>query len=77
MRCSISSRAGQVLANGRLCLEKDDSGDFRLNFLTDGGRLIQGGTISSDGDLTSASKTLYRQFFDTWEISDFTLTARP
>jgi len=40
------------------------------------GKLIQGGTIDPDGDLTSASKVLFRQLFETWRMSDMTLTAK-
>ena len=75
MRCSISSRAGQVLANGQLLIEKDENGELRLSFRTDGGKLIQGGMIDSDGDLTSASKVLFRAFFEAWGMSDIALTA--
>ena len=76
MRCAILSRAGQVLANGRLVIQKEENGEFQLGFLTDGGKLIQGGTIDSDGDLTDASKVLFRQFFETWRMSDMTLTVK-
>jgi hypothetical protein len=31
MRCAIISRAGQVLANGRLILHKGDDGNLRLD----------------------------------------------
>lgn len=77
MRCAIASRAGQVLANGNFFIQQDENGELRLNFRTDGGRLIQGGIIDADGDLTSASKVLYRQFFELWGVSDLTLTAQP
>jgi hypothetical protein len=77
MRCNISSRAGQVLARGRLVIQKDENGELRLGFCTDGGKFIQGGTIDPDGDLTEASKVLFRQFFETWRMSDITLTAKP
>ena len=76
MRCAILSRAGQVLANGNLVIQKDENGELRLGFLTDGGKLIEGGTIDSDGDLTDASKVLFRQFFETWRMSDMTLTVK-
>ncbi|MBD1863704.1 MULTISPECIES: hypothetical protein [Trichocoleus] len=76
MRCSISSRAGQVIAQGRLMLDKDENGDLRLNFQTDGGRVIPGGTIGPDGDLTPASQELFRQFRSTWRMIDCTLTAK-
>jgi hypothetical protein len=76
MRCAISSRAGQILAKGHLVIQKDENGELRLDFRTDGGKLIQGGTIDPDGDLTSASKVLFRQLFETWRMSDMTLTAK-
>jgi hypothetical protein len=74
MRCEISSRAGQVLARGRLLLHKGDDGELRLNLQTDGGRLLQGGIIDSDGDMRSASEELFRQFFAVWGMSDLNLT---
>lgn len=75
MRCNISSRAGQVLASGRLIVEKDETGELRLSFLTDRGKLIQGGIIDADGDLTGASKVLFRAFFEAWGMTDITLNA--
>ena len=75
MRCTISSRAGQVLARGHLVIQKDENDHLRLCFRTDTGRLVQGGTIGDDGDLTSASEALFRQCFDTWGMSGMTLTA--
>lgn len=74
MRCAISSRAGQVLARGHLILHKEDDGNLRLDLQTDGGRLIQGGIIDSDGDMKSASEVLFRQFLEVWGMSDLTLT---
>ncbi|WAL61361.1 hypothetical protein [Thermocoleostomius sinensis] len=74
MRCAIISRAGQVLANGSLLLKQDDNGEWRLHLKTDGGKLIQGGVIGPDGDLTAASQILFRQFFEIWGMSDLTLT---
>ena len=74
MRCAISSRAGQVLARGRLILHKGDDGELRLDLQTDGGKLIEGGIIDSDGDMTSASEELFRQFLEVWGMSDLTLT---
>ncbi|HEY9611844.1 hypothetical protein [Allocoleopsis sp.] len=74
MRCAISSRAGQVLARGRLILHKGDEGELRLHLQTDGGKLIEGGIIDSDGDMTSASEELFRQFLEVWGMSDLTLT---
>jgi hypothetical protein len=74
MQCAVVSRAGQVLANGYLLLEKSDNGELRLNLQTDGGRLIEGGVIDADGDMTSASQVLFRQFFAVWGMSDLTLT---
>ncbi|MFB2923961.1 MULTISPECIES: hypothetical protein [Aerosakkonema] len=76
MRCAISSRAGQVLARGNLAIQKDEDGELKLVFRTDAGTLIQGGTIPPDGDLTSASQVLFRQLFETWGMSDVTITAK-
>ena len=75
MRCVISSRAGQVLAKGHLVIQKDDNGELRLCFRTDQGKLIQGGTIDPNGELTEASEVLFRQFFETWGMSGMTLAA--
>ncbi len=74
MRCAIVSRAGQVLANGYLLLHQNEEGEWRLDLRTDGGRLLQGGVVGPDGDLTSASQVLFRQFFEVWGMSDLTLT---
>lgn len=74
MRCAVISRAGQVLANGYLILHKNEDGELRLDMETDGGRLLQGGIIGDDGDMTSASQALFRQFFEVWGMSDVTLT---
>ena len=75
MRCTISSRAGQVLAKGHLVIQKDENGEVRLCFRTDGGKLIQGGTIDPNGELIDASEVLFRQFFETWKMSGMTLAA--
>lgn len=75
MRCTISSRAGQVLAKGHLFIQKDETGELRLSFKTDGGKLIQGGAIDPDGNLTEASHALFRQIFETWRMSGIILTA--
>lgn len=75
MRCAVTSRAGQVLANGYLFVEPDEDGNLRLNLKTDGGRLIQGGVVPEDGNLTNASRELFRRFFDVWGMSDLTLIA--
>jgi predicted amino acid dehydrogenase len=74
MRCAISSRAGQVLARGSLILHKADEGELRLDLQTDGGRLIEGGIIGADGDMTSASERLFSRFLEVWGMSDLTLT---
>lgn len=74
MRCAVVSRAGQVIANGRLMLHKNDDDEWRLDLQTDGGRIIQGGAIAADGDLTDASQALFRGFFEVWGMSDLTLT---
>lgn len=73
MRCAIVSRSGQVLANGRLFLQQGEEGELRLNLQTDRGRLIEGGVVAADGDLTIASEVLSRQFFEIWGMSDLTL----
>lgn len=73
MRCAVVSRAGQVLANGRLFLQ-EEAGQFRLNLETDRGRLLEGGLVDADGDLTTASQDLFKQFFQVWGMSDLTLT---
>jgi hypothetical protein len=77
MRCAILSRAGQVLANGNFIIQQDENGNLRLDFRTDGGKILQGGIIEPDGDLTSASKVLYRQFFEAWGVGEIALTAMP
>lgn len=74
MRCAVVSRAGQILANGRLLLQKNEGGELRLDLETDGGRLIQGGLVDADGNLAAASQELFRQFFEVWGMSDLTLT---
>jgi hypothetical protein len=74
MRCAVISRAGQVLANGRLILNKEESGAWRLDLQTDGGRLFEGGIVGSDGDMSSATERLFRRFFEVWGMSDLTLT---
>lgn len=73
MRCAVISRAGQVLAYGRLLLQSTEDGAIRLDLETDGGRLIQGGEIDPDGDMANASQVLFRQFFNVWGMSDLTL----
>jgi hypothetical protein len=72
MRCAIISRAGQTLANSHLVLHKGENGELRLDLQTDGGRLIEGGLVDPDGDMRSASKVLFRQFFAVWGMSDVT-----
>lgn len=73
MRCAVTSRAGQTLAYGRLLLQKTESGELRLDLQTDGGRLIEGGIVGPDGDMSSASQGLFRRFFEVWGMSDLTL----
>lgn len=73
MRCEIFSRAGQVIARGRLILHKGDDGELRLDLETEGGRLLQGGLIGPEGDMAAASEVLFRQFFQVWGMSDLTL----
>jgi hypothetical protein len=57
-----------------LILHKGDDGNLRLDLQTDGGKRLEGGIIDSDGDMTSASEALFRQFFEAWGMSDLTLT---
>ncbi|NJN01799.1 MAG: hypothetical protein HC873_18725 [Leptolyngbyaceae cyanobacterium SL_1_1] len=73
MRCAVISRAGQVLANGRLMLHETETGDLRLDLATDGGRLLEGGLIDPDGDMGAASEGLSQRFFEVWGMSDLIL----
>ncbi|MGF1520886.1 MAG: hypothetical protein ACFBSF_01025 [Leptolyngbyaceae cyanobacterium] len=73
MRCAIISRAGQVLAYGRLFIRQQGEEGLRLDLETDGGRLLEGGLLSEDGDMTEAGQILSEQFFDVWGMSDLTL----
>lgn len=75
MRCAISSRAGQVLARGRLVVYPEENGELTLCFRSDRGTLIKGGLVDSDGDLTAASEALFEQLFEAWGMTDLTLTA--
>lgn len=77
MRCAISSRAGQVLARGTLIIQTNEDGQQTLVFQTDRGQIIPGGAINADGDLTEASQALFRQFYQTWGMTDMTLTSKP
>ena len=72
MECAIISRAGQVLARGRLVL-KQENGKTRLNLETRGGKLIEGGFVSEDGDLGEASELLFENCFATWRMTGLTL----
>ena len=74
MECAIISRAGQVLARGKLILQKEDDNQIRLNLKTNGGKLIQGGIVDEDGDLASASEVLFKECFATWRMTGLTLT---
>ncbi len=74
MRCTIISRAGQVLAYGRLFIRQAESGRLRLDLETDRGRVLTGGLLDDDGDMTIASQVLAEQFFDVWGMSDLTLS---
>ncbi|MBD2021458.1 hypothetical protein H6F43_14860 [Leptolyngbya sp. FACHB-36] len=76
MRFAISGSSGQILATGELFIQEDESGELRLSFRTDRGRIIEGGLVDADGSLANASKDLFRQFFLTWGVSGITLTAR-
>lgn len=74
MRCTIISRAGQVLAYGRLFIRQENDGRLRLDLETEGGRVLTGGLLDEDGDMTLASQILSEQFFDVWGMSDLTLS---
>lgn len=75
MRFAVSSGSGQVLAMGQLFIQEDADGDLRLSFRTDRGRVIEGGKIDADGNLTNASQELFRQFFLAWGVMGITLTS--
>ena len=72
MECAIISRAGQVLARGKLVLKREDEG-IRLNLETRGGKLIEGGLVGEDGDLGAASEVLFETCFATWRMTGLTL----
>lgn len=72
MECAIISRAGQVLARGKLVLKHEDEG-IRLNLETRGGKLIEGGFVGEDGDLGAASELLFENCFATWRMTGLTL----
>lgn len=74
MECAIISRAGQVLARGKLKLKKDEDGKTRLSLETRGGKLIEGGFVGEDGDLGAASEVLFDNCFATWRMTGLTLT---
>ncbi len=76
MRCSIISRAGQTLASGRFLISQDENNHLYLDFESDRGRYVEGGQISENGDLTSASQVLLKQFFEVWGVSEITLQAQ-
>ena len=73
MECAIISRAGQVLARGKLVL-KEENGETRLNLETRGGKLIEGGFVGEDGDLEAASEILFQNCFNTWRMTGLTLS---
>lgn len=72
MECAIISRAGQVLARGKLRLVQEAEGT-RLNLETRGGKLIEGGYVGEDGDLGDASELLFQNCFATWRMTGLTL----
>ena len=72
MECAIISRAGQVLARGKLKLVQEPEGT-RLNLETRGGKLIEGGYVGEDGDLGDASELLFENCFATWRMTGLTL----
>ncbi|MDJ0531619.1 MAG: hypothetical protein QNJ70_03835 [Xenococcaceae cyanobacterium MO_207.B15] len=74
MECSIISRAGQVLARGKLFLSQEEDGKTRLNLKTNGGKLIAGGIVGEDGDLSAASDELFNNCYATWRMTGLTLS---
>jgi hypothetical protein len=74
MECAIISRAGQVLARGKLFLAPEESDRLRLNLKTNGGKLITGGIVGDDGDLTEASEVLFQNCYETWRMTGLTLS---
>ncbi|BAU65414.1 hypothetical protein STA3757_27990 [Stanieria sp. NIES-3757] len=74
MECAIVSRAGQVLARGKLILDREENGEMRLNLKTNGGKLIRGGIVDADGDLKNASEELFQQCYTTWRMTGLTLS---
>ena len=74
MECAIISRAGQVLARGKLVLKQEENSKTRLNLETRGGKLIEGGFVSEDGDLEAASEILFQNCFNTWRMTGLTLS---
>ena len=73
MECAIISRAGQVLARGKLVLKQEED-KTRLNLETRGGKLIEGGFVGEDGDLEAASQVLFQNCFNTWRMTGLTLS---
>lgn len=55
-------------------MRKEDNDKMRLNLETSGGRLIEGGLVGDDGDLTDASEVLFQQCYETWGMTGLTLT---
>ena len=74
MECAIISRAGQVLARGKLFLAREADNQLRLNLKTNGGKLILGGIVGDDGDLSAASEVLFQNCYETWRMTGLTLT---
>lgn len=74
MECAIISRAGQVLARGKLFLDREAENQMRLNLKTNGGKLISGGIVGDDGDLSAASEVLFQNCYETWRMTGLTLT---
>lgn len=74
MKCAIISRAGQVLARGKLFLQREANGEMRLNLETNGGKLIEGGIVGEDGDLSTASDVLFQNCYTVWRMTGLTLT---
>lgn len=74
MRFAVSGSSGQVLAYGQLFIQMSEEGQ-RLCFRTDRGTIIEGGLLDADGELTTASQELFREFFKMWGMVGVTLTS--
>ncbi|NJN75168.1 MAG: hypothetical protein HC796_01525 [Synechococcaceae cyanobacterium RL_1_2] len=73
MTCTIYSRSGQALSQGRLCIQKEKNDRLRLIYKSNNGNEIAGGIIPEDGDLEAATDELFDAFFQAWGMVDLTM----